>query len=98
MGEHYYVVGVIENKRVISLKKVYDDCLRLGITPPPEALRLFEDEDYEEVLGDDYVEALGVTVDVDSVEGSDGEYRAWLLVELDKLPDGVSTLAFIRSY
>ena len=97
MGVDYYVVGVLESARVNALKIVYDQCQILGVTPPIECTRLFYDDDYSEVLGDDYVEGLGVTVDIESVEGSDA-YRSWLLVSLANVPDGVKSLAFVASY
>ena len=98
MGVDYYVVGVVQDDRVLSLKAVYEQCRSLGVMPPKECLELFEDGDFEAFLGDDYVNGLGVTLDIESSEGGDNEYRSWLLVKLHDVPDGVHSLAFVASY
>ena len=90
MSVTQYVVGLIDdNGRMEQMKKVYDDCRKLGVKPPDAISEIVEDEGY--------VEGLGKTVDLKEHTGGH-DVTAWTIIKLDEIPKGIHAVVFIQSY
>ena len=72
--------------------QVYENCRELGIRPPDEIIKYFEDDT------EPCYEGIIVHLKKDVFEISRDEYSHYYDVDLSKLPDGVTKVRFEISY
>ena len=78
------------------MKAVWDACKAADVDPPPAVVRYFEDED-----GDAMPDESGIRVSLyrhESVKEWSNDHESGLMVDLGKLPEGVTLLRFYNSW
>lgn len=92
-----YVYGIRPpDERWRRMKRVWDVCHESGISPPPEVIAFFNDEEPD---------GAGVVVSLDDSAAvrlwkpdQADSMREGLEVDLSLLPDGVKTIRVVHSY
>jgi hypothetical protein len=92
MSVSVYIIGLKEPAPDYLAKlKAYKACEEANVEPPPELLDYFDGVQSEYIPGD------GMEVEIDEAVNGDVEYGDGAVIDLSKLPEGVTKIRVYMS-